>query len=64
VTVTLTGTNFTGTTSVTFKGVPATFKVVSETKITVTVPAKAKTGTITVTNPSGTATSSKSFTVT
>jgi molybdate transport system substrate-binding protein len=61
--LTLTGTNFTGTTSVTFKGVAAKFKVVSGTKITVTVPVKAKSGTITVTNPSGTATSSKSFTV-
>ena len=56
-TVTLTGTNFTGTTSVTIQGVPAKFKVVSATKLTVKIPAKAKTGTITVTNPSGTATS-------
>ena len=62
-TITLTGTNFTGTTSVTIKGVPAKFKVVSGTKITLTIPAKAKTGTITVTNPSGTATSTKTLTV-
>jgi molybdate transport system substrate-binding protein len=61
-TVTLTGTNFTGATSVTIQGVPAKFKVVSATKLTLTVPAKAKSGTITVTNPSGTATS-KPFTV-
>lgn len=61
--VTLSGTNFTGTTSVTFKGVAAKFKIGSGTKITVTVPLKAKTGTITVTNPSGTATSAKTFTV-
>ena len=54
--MTLTGTNFKGTTSVTFQGVPAKFKVVSPTKLTVTVPAKAKTGSLTVTNPSGTAT--------
>ncbi len=61
-TITLTGTNFTGTTSVTFHGVAAKFKVVSGAKLTVTVPAKAKSGAITVTNPSGTA-SSKAFTV-
>ena len=58
-TVTLTGTNFTGTTSVTIQGVAAKFKVVSATKLTLTVPAKAKSGTITVTNPSGTATSKR-----
>ncbi len=61
-TVTLTGTNFTGTTSVTIQGVPAKFKVVSATKLTFVVPAKAKSGSITVTNPSGTA-KSASFTV-
>ena len=54
--LTLTGTNFKGTTSVTFEGVPAKFKVTSTSKITLTVPTKAKTGTLTVTNPSGTAT--------
>jgi molybdate transport system substrate-binding protein len=61
-TVTITGTNFKGTTSVTFHGVPAKFKVVSATKITLTVPAKAKTGSLSVTNPSGTATW-KSYTI-
>jgi molybdate transport system substrate-binding protein len=61
-TVTLTGTNFTGTTSVTIQGVPAKFKVVSGTKLTFVVPAKAKSGTITVTNPAGTA-KSAAFTV-
>jgi molybdate transport system substrate-binding protein len=55
--VTVTGTNFTGVTSVTIKGVPAKFTVVSKTKLTFVVPAKAKTGAVTVTNPSGTATS-------
>jgi molybdate transport system substrate-binding protein len=60
--VTLTGTNFTHTTSVTVQGVAAKFRVVSPTTITITVPAKAKSGSITVTNPSGTATS-KRFTV-
>jgi molybdate transport system substrate-binding protein len=55
--VTVTGTNFTGVTSVTIKGVPAKFTVVSKTRLTFVVPAKAKTGAVTVTNPSGTATS-------
>jgi molybdate transport system substrate-binding protein len=55
-TLTITGTNLKGTTSVTFHGVPAKFKVVSAAKLTVTVPTKAKTGSLTVTNPSGTAT--------
>ena len=61
-TVTIRGTNLTGTTSVTFQGVPATVKVVSGTKLTLTVPSKAKTGALTVTNPSGTATW-KSYTI-
>jgi molybdate transport system substrate-binding protein len=56
-TVTLTGTNFNGTTSVTIQGVPAKFKVASQTKLTLTVPTKAKSGTVTVTSPAGTATS-------
>jgi molybdate transport system substrate-binding protein len=62
-TITITGTNLKGTTSVTFQGVPAKFKVASTGKLTVTVPAKAKTGSLTVTNPSGTATW-KSITIT
>jgi ABC-type Fe3+ transport system substrate-binding protein len=55
-TITITGANFKGTTSVTFQGVPGKFEVVSPAKITVVVPPKAKTGALTVTNPSGTAT--------
>jgi molybdate transport system substrate-binding protein len=62
-TITLLGTNLKGTTSVTFAGIPAKFKVVSPAKITITVPTKAKTGSLTVTNPSGTATW-KSITIT
>jgi molybdate transport system substrate-binding protein len=58
-TVTITGSNFTRTTSVTIHGVAAKFKVVSPTKITFTVPAKAKSGAITVTNPAGTAASKR-----
>ena len=53
--VTVTGTNFTGTTSVTIKGVPAKFTIVSAARLTFIVPLKAKTGTVTITNPSGTA---------
>jgi molybdate transport system substrate-binding protein len=62
-TITVVGTNLKGTTSVTFHGVPAKFKVVSPATITITVPPKAKTGSLTVTNPSGTATW-KSITIT
>ena len=62
--VTLTGTNFTGATSVTINGIATTFKIVSGTRITLTIPAKAKTGPITVTNPNGNAISTKKLTIT
>jgi IPT/TIG domain len=63
--VTITGTNFTGATSVTFNNVAATtFNVNSATKITATVPSTATTGLIRVTTPGGTATSATNFTVT
>jgi hypothetical protein len=55
--VTITGTNFTGATSVTFNNVTATFVVNSATQITATVPATATTGKIKVTTPAGSATS-------
>jgi Ca2+-binding RTX toxin-like protein len=61
--VVITGTGFTGTTSVTFHGTTAVFTIDSDTQITATVPAGATTGTISVTNPEGTATTSTSFTV-
>jgi molybdate transport system substrate-binding protein len=61
--VSVTGTNLNGTTSVTFQGIPAKFRIVSGTKLAITVPKKAKSGVISVTNPSGTATSAKAFTV-
>ena len=54
--LTILGQNLTSATSVTFKGVPAKFQIVSATKLTLVVPARAKSGTVTVTNPSGTAT--------
>ena len=47
------GTNLTGSTSVTFNGKGARFKVVSPTEITATVPAGATTGTVDVVTPGG-----------
>jgi len=63
-TVTITGTNFTGTSVVRFNGVAAsTFNVQSDTRITAVVPTGATSGRITVTNSAGTATSGTDFTV-
>ena len=62
--VSITGTNFCGTTAVMFNTTNATsFKVNSATSITATVPTGATTGPIKVTTPGGTATSSTNFTV-
>jgi len=61
--VTISGTNFTGGTAVTFNGVSASFTVTSATAIQATVPAGATTGALSVTTPGGTATSTGSFTV-
>ena len=60
----LLGQGFTGTTGVSFGGVAATFKVMSDTYLTTTVPSGAKSGSVTVNTPSGTLTSSKTFRVT
>jgi hypothetical protein len=60
--LTITGTALLGATAVKIGGVKATFKVVSDTKITATVSAKSKSGKISVTTVAGTSTSSKSFT--
>lgn len=61
--VVLTGTSFTGATSVKLNGLPAAFTVSSPTQITTTVPANATSGPWTVTTPGGTATSANSFAV-
>lgn len=62
--VTITGTNLTGATSVKFNGTTATFSVTDASHISTSVPNGATTGPISVTTPGGTATSSGSFTVT
>ena len=49
--VTITGTNLTGVTSVKFNGITATFTPSTATTVTATVPAGATTGKITVTTP-------------
>ena len=63
-TVTVTGTDFTGATAVTFNGAAATFSVASAEQLTATVPAGATSGPIAVTTPIGTGTSASSFLVT
>lgn len=63
--VTITGTGFTGATSVKFNGKNATLWFVSSaTRVLARVPTGATTGPISVTTPSGTGTSTTSFTVT
>ncbi len=62
--VKIAGNSFTGTTSVTFDGVAASFTVVKDTEVDATVPTGAVTGPIAVTTASGTATSATNFTVT
>jgi hypothetical protein len=61
--VTISGTGFTGATSVTFNGTSASFVEVSDVEITTTVPAGATTGPVFVTNPAGTGASAAHFTV-
>jgi hypothetical protein len=62
--VTITGTNFTGTTSVKFNGTAAAFSVTDASHIATSAPNGATTGAISVTTPGGTATSLNSFAVT
>lgn len=62
--IVVTGTNFTGATSVAFNGTNAPgYAVNSSTQITVAVPSGATTGPISVTTPGGTGTSASNFTV-
>ncbi|HEX8329620.1 MAG TPA: CARDB domain-containing protein [Hymenobacter sp.] len=60
-TVTITGTNLTGTSSVRFNGTGASFSAVTGTSVTAVVPAGATTGPLSLTTPDGTATSASSF---
>jgi len=60
--VTISGSNFTGVTSVKFGGVAAKFSVTDAGTISATVPAAAKTGKIAVAGASGSSTSKGTFT--
>ena len=62
-TVEILGQGFTGATAVSFNGVKATFKNVSDTYMTATVPAGALTGPVTVTTFTGSMTSNRKFLV-
>lgn len=62
--VTISGSNFTGATSVTFNNQSASFTVNSSSSITASVPNCSSSGQVRVTTAGGTATSSGSFTVT
>ena len=57
------GQGFTGTSSVSFNGTPATFTIKSGTYLTATVPAGATTGFVTVTTTNGTLKSNQIFRV-
>jgi uncharacterized repeat protein (TIGR03803 family) len=61
--VTILGNDLAGTTSVTFNGISATFKVMSNTYLKAQVPTGATTGTIQVTTPTGTLNSNVAFQV-
>jgi uncharacterized repeat protein (TIGR03803 family) len=63
-TVEILGQGFTGTTGISFDGIPATFDNVSDTYMTATVPAGALTGTVTVTTLTSTMKSNRAFLVT
>jgi hypothetical protein len=62
-TITISGTNFTGVTSVTFNGVSAAFTPVNSTTITATLPAGATTGIVRVTTAQAVGSSTSVFTV-
>jgi hypothetical protein len=58
------GQGFTGTTSVSLNGIPASFTIASDTLIKATVPAGATSGFVTVNTPGGMLTSNVPFRVT
>jgi hypothetical protein len=58
-TIGILGQGFTGTTEVSFNGIPATFTVSSDTYLEATVPAGATTGFVTVTTATATLTSNQ-----
>lgn len=60
-TITILGSDFTGTTTVRFNGTPAAFKILSSTAITATVPSGATTGTAQVLARIGTLSSNVAF---
>jgi uncharacterized repeat protein (TIGR03803 family) len=62
-TIGILGQGFSGTTSVTFNGTPASFKVISDTYLTVKVPS-GETGFVRITTPSSTLISNRVFKVT
>jgi uncharacterized repeat protein (TIGR03803 family) len=62
-TVLINGTNFVGTSAVSFNGVSASFQVLNSQFVSATVPVGATTGPIELTNSGGTATSTQSFNV-
>ncbi|HEV2378228.1 MAG TPA: choice-of-anchor tandem repeat GloVer-containing protein [Terriglobia bacterium] len=63
VTIKILGSNLKGASSVTFNGIPATFKVISPSEIGTSVPTGATTGPVQVVTPSGTLTSNVNFRV-
>jgi uncharacterized protein (TIGR03437 family) len=63
-TITLTGTNFTGTTGVSINGTAATtYWATSDTQLNVKIPSGATSGPIAVTNTAGTTTTATTLTV-
>jgi uncharacterized protein YpuA (DUF1002 family) len=60
-TVGILGQGFTGTTAVSFNGLPVTYHVKSDTYMTAVVPSGATTGKVVVTTPGGTLTSNVNF---
>lgn len=62
-TITVTGTNLSGATTVTFNGITASFKVISATSMTFVVPVGATTGTLKVVTPGGSVTSTATVSI-